>query len=118
MIEDEFAGERIQPVGEHAGDDKGDQHVQALGGQTAGPAHALEAFRPMQFDLPGAMLGFEDVGGHELWLPRSTVERLKGAYVTIRSGKFNVARARRREAHRRARIFPSGVAASGECVPA
>jgi len=39
------------------------QHVQALGGQLAGAAHALEVFRLVDLDLAGAGFGFDLEGG-------------------------------------------------------
>jgi hypothetical protein len=41
-----------------------DQHVQALGGQAAGAAHALEIRGPVDLDAASALFEFGEVGGH------------------------------------------------------
>ena len=53
---------RVELVGDHARDHVRGQHVQALGGQPAGPAHALEVLGAVDLDLAGAVLAVEDVG--------------------------------------------------------
>ena len=51
-----LAHEIVQLAGGHAGHHQRDQRVEDIGGQPAGPAHALEPFRAVQLDRAGAGL--------------------------------------------------------------
>jgi len=62
MVEDELSRQVVQMLGRDARDHVGGEHVQALGGQLAGLAHALEALGSVDADLAGAVLCVEDVG--------------------------------------------------------
>ena len=53
MVLAELVDQAVDPFGGHSGLDLRDQHVEALGGQPAGPAHAFECGRPVDLDLPG-----------------------------------------------------------------
>ncbi len=61
MVEDELAGQLVERLGGDARDHVRDQQVEALGRQPSGAAHALEALRAVQLDLPGARLRFQHV---------------------------------------------------------
>ncbi len=64
MVEDELARQLVERFGGHARDHVRDQHVQALGGQAPGAAHALEGGRVgVDFDLAGAGLRLQHVVG-------------------------------------------------------
>jgi hypothetical protein len=65
VVQDELARQVVQLLGHHAGDHVRGQHVEALGGQPAGLAHAFECLRVVQFDLAGAVFAVEDIG-HEV----------------------------------------------------
>ena len=62
MVEDELTGQVVELFRNRASHDVGGQHVEALGRQLAGDAHAFEALGPVDADLAGAVLSFEDVG--------------------------------------------------------
>ena len=53
----EFEDEPVDALGGHARHDHVGQHVEALGGQPAGLAHALEGRGPVQLDLAGLASG-------------------------------------------------------------
>ena len=54
VVEGEFAHQPVDHLGRGARLDVLDQHVEALGGQPPGAAHAAEVLRPVQLDLFGA----------------------------------------------------------------
>ena len=71
-VRDTDLGRVVEVFGDDPGHHVGHQHVQALGGQLASHAHALEALRPVDSDLAGAMFGVEDVGHGvrpRMWVP-------------------------------------------------
>ncbi len=66
IVQDELARHPVDVVGDGAGLHQRDQEVQALGGQPAGAAHALEPFGVVHLDLVGAGGDVEDVAvAHE-----------------------------------------------------
>ena len=67
IIEHIFTRQIVEMFGADTGSYLADQHVQAAGGQPAGPAHAFERLRPMQFHLPrtfGDQIGVDIIHGH------------------------------------------------------
>ncbi len=62
VVEDELAGQVVQPFGRDARDHLGDQHVEAFRGQPACAAHAFEAFRTVHLDLVRADRPLGDAG--------------------------------------------------------
>ena len=69
MIDAEFEDQPVDVLGGHARLDLADQHVEALGRQPAGLAHACEGGRAVNLDLPGfaqRRTGRIDIG-HGVW---------------------------------------------------
>ena len=65
MIEDEFAGQGVQVVGDHAGHDVRREHVEALSGELARDAHAFEIRLGVRILIcPVRRSSVEDVIGH------------------------------------------------------
>ena len=53
MVARELEHQPVELLGRHARLDLGGQHVEALGHQLPGPAHALEGGRAVELDLAG-----------------------------------------------------------------
>lgn len=62
MVHGEFVGQPVEVVGQNAGPDQGRQHVEQLGHQAAGAAHAFEILRAVETELARADLDL-GVGG-------------------------------------------------------
>ena len=69
VVENELTRHAVQVIGDDAGLDVGFEHIQAIGGELPGHAHASETLRAMELDRAGTLLGFQHVGhGHGRFL--------------------------------------------------
>ena len=75
VVEDELTRHAVQVIGDGTGLDVGFEHIQAIGGQLAGHAHAGEALRPVELDRASAVFGFQHVGHGHRWFLEGVTTR-------------------------------------------